>query len=316
MDSVTVRLEPLPPDRFDSWRAAVRERLIRRRRDSGLRPGADADEHADAIITQMHQAGAESRASAVLGILIDEVEVGTTWLSLPGERAYLIDVHAERELEPHERDDVVTLIERLARETGAVTLSADVFLGDEETRSLLDGRGFEASSIQMLLEPLPDRTDADERVDVAPMSRERFERFAADAERGFAEELAATGRISFEDAAAEARRQFGVELPDGVDTDGQQLFTAAVDSEEVGVLWLSRRVREGVPHGFILDIAVDAAHQRRGYGRALMLAAERETRRMGAASLGLHVFGGNTAAVALYEQLGYRRVQELVVKTL
>ena len=316
MDSVTVRLEQLPADRFDSWRAAMRERLIRRRRDSGLRPGADADEHADAIIAQMLPEGVRTRASAVLAILVDEREAGAVWLSLPGERAYLIDAHVERDLDPGERDDVMTLIESLARETGAVTLSADVFLGDEETRRLLDGRGFEVSSIQMLLDPLPERDEADEPIEVRPMTGERFERFAADAERGFAEELAATGRISYEDAVEEARRQFRVELPEGVDTEGQELFTSSVDGEEVGVLWLSRRVRAGVPHAFILDIAVDAAHQRRGYGRALMHAAERESRLMGAASLGLHVFGANTAAVSLYERLGYRRVQELVVKTL
>lgn len=316
MDAVTVRMEPLPADRFDGWRAAMRERLIRRRQDSGLRPGADADELADAIIAQILPAGAGSGTSAVLGILIDDVEVGAAWLSLPGERAFLIDVHTDRELDEDERDAVMALIEDAARETGAAIVAADVFAGDDATRRLLDGRGFEVSSIQMVLEPLPERAGADERLEVVPMSAERFERFAAESERGFAEELAATGRISLEDAVEEARRQFRTELPDGVDSDGQELFTAAVDDEEVGVLWLGLRTRGGAPHAFVLDVAVDPAHRRRGYGRALMHAAEREARRMGAASLGLHAFGTNTAAVTLYEQLGYRRLQELVVKTL
>ena len=31
---------------------------------------------------------------------------------------------------------------------------------------------------------------------------------------------------------------------------------------------------------------------------------------LGAASIGLHVFGFNHGAIALYEQLGYRRVEE------
>ena len=316
MDAVTVRLEPLPADRLDAWLAAMRERLIRRRRESGLRPGADAEEHVDAIVAQLQPQGGARGASVVLGILIDEVEVGTAWLSLPGERAFLIDAHTERALDDDELDGVHELIEDLARETGAVTLSADVFAGDDEARRLLDDRGFEVSSIQMMLDPLPGRADADERIEVVPMSVERFSRFASDAEQGFAQELAATGRVSLEDAVEEARRQFRTELPDGVDTEGQELFTATVDGEEVGVLWLARRTRGGAPHGFILDIEVDAAHQRRGYGRALMHAAERETRRMGAVSLGLHVFGGNAPAVALYEQLGYRRLQELVVKKL
>ena len=53
----------------------------------------------------------------------------------------------------------------------------------------------------------------------------------------------------------------------------------------------------------------------RGYGRDLMLAAEHEAARLGADSIGLHVFGFNTSAITLYESLGYRRVEERFLLT-
>lgn len=54
------------------------------------------------------------------------------------------------------------------------------------------------------------------------------------------------------------------------------------------------------------DIEVAEEQRGRGYGRALMLLAERVARETGEELLGLHVFAGNTPAIRLYESLGYR----------
>jgi hypothetical protein len=56
---------------------------------------------------------------------------------------------------------------------------------------------------------------------------------------------------------------------------------------------------------WIYDIQVVPARRRRGYGWALLDAAEREAQRRGADAIGLNVFGGNTAALGLYESSGY-----------
>ena len=53
---------------------------------------------------------------------------------------------------------------------------------------------------------------------------------------------------------------------------------------------------------WIYDIAVDAQHRGRGFGRALMLEAERRAREAGETNLGLNVFGGNT--------VGHRALRE------
>jgi ribosomal protein S18 acetylase RimI-like enzyme len=72
----------------------------------------------------------------------------------------------------------------------------------------------------------------------------------------------------------------------------------------VGIVWMGpRRDRGSGP--WIYDIAVDAQHRGRGFGRALMLEAERSAREAGESNLGLNVFGGNTTAIALYASLGY-----------
>ncbi|MBC6495266.1 hypothetical protein BEP68_10560 [Microbacterium sp. 4-7] len=169
----------------------------------------------------------------------------------------------------------------------------------------------------MLLEPLPSRAaqPSDGAFVVEPMTPERFASFAAASEAAFAEDLVASGRYSAEDAVVESHRQMELELPDGIDSEGQKLFTAHVDGIEVGVLWIGIRRRGGRPHGFILDIEVAEDQRRKGYGRDLMLAAEREAARLGADSIGLHVFGFNASAIRLYESLGYRRVEERFLLT-
>src|SRR5256885_13290165 len=51
------------------------------------------------------------------------------------------------------------------------------------------------------------------------------------------------------------------------------------------------------------SIEVDSQFRRRGYAMQAMLRLEDEARGMGLGSIGLHVFGHNTAARPLYEKL-------------
>ncbi|GAB3601638.1 GNAT family N-acetyltransferase [Microbacterium tumbae] len=313
---MAIRLLPLPPDRVDSWRADVRERLRRIRDASGLRPGADAEREADAILAAFLPDDRPDGAAAVLSIEAVDGLIGDVWLHLPGPQALIVDLHVVRETSAAERDALMGAIEDLARARSATSLGVALFAGDRVLAGFLDGREYTVSSIQMVLDPLPARPAPDVRVEVRPMTEERFTLFVAESERHFATELAATGRMTKMDAVAEAHRQFAEELPDGLATSGQFLRTAYVDGEEVGLLWLALRERGSAPHAFILDIAVDARRRRRGHGRALMHAAEREAARLGARSLGLHVFGANTGAIALYEDLGYQRLEEFRIRLL
>lgn len=309
---MTVQLLPLPAEHFDDWRARAKARLIGLRQESGLLPGEDAVADVERNFTELLPEGLDTHPSRILRIVdVEGPERGTIWFAFKDGRMFLIDVAFDAPLTDEQLDELWELVLVIAAEEQATQISAGLFLQQTEARRFLDGHGFSTSSIQMLLEPIPDR-DASS-VDVSPMSAERYPSFAAASEAGFASELAASGRLTPEEATTESHRQFEQELPEGLDTPGQKLFTASVDGAEVGILWLAIRERDGHPHAFILDIEVAEDQRRRGYGRALMHAAEREARRSGADSIGLHVFGFNQGAVDLYEQLGYRRLVELLV---
>jgi putative acetyltransferase len=75
----------------------------------------------------------------------------------------------------------------------------------------------------------------------------------------------------------------------------------------VGRLSLSRDPHPASRH--VADLGLMVAHdfRRRGVGKALMHAAEDWARVVGVRKLELHVFPYNDGAIALYEQLGYRR---------
>ncbi|MFB4349273.1 GNAT family N-acetyltransferase [Microbacterium sp. CR_7] len=306
---MALTLTPLDPDRFDDWRSVTRRRLIALRQESGMLVGDDAVAHADAFLDQLLPDGAETQTSVILSIRDGGHELGTVWLASMTGMLMIIDLSFARDPSASQRDALFSALVAMARDHEADRLSVPLSVTDDRTRGFIEGRGFACASIQMLLEPLPVR-DREPQILVEPMAAERFPSFAAASESAFAEELAASGRYSLEDARVESHRQMTQELPDGVATEGQELFTATVDGEEVGILWVGLRSRGGRPHAFILDIEVAESERRRGYGREMMLAAERVARDRGADSIGLHVFGANSGAIALYEGLGYRRVEE------
>jgi ribosomal protein S18 acetylase RimI-like enzyme len=83
------------------------------------------------------------------------------------------------------------------------------------------------------------------------------------------------------------------------------LLMAEADGEPVGLVWLGQAPGQRVGW-WIYDIEVVPDQRRRGYGRALLEAAEREAQRRGGDSIGLNVFGGNAGARCLYESCGYQ----------
>ncbi|MFF3754292.1 GNAT family N-acetyltransferase [Streptomyces sp. NPDC002018] len=96
-------------------------------------------------------------------------------------------------------------------------------------------------------------------------------------------------------------------LPEGPATPGAELYVLVHEGRRVGHVWVApREVRPGRPGSYVYDVAVTEDQRGKGYGRALMLLAERIALEAGSTLLGLHVFTGNTPAIGLYTSLGYR----------
>jgi ribosomal protein S18 acetylase RimI-like enzyme len=109
-------------------------------------------------------------------------------------------------------------------------------------------------------------------------------------------------------AESAANEQLAAMFPGGEPATGQCLYRVEEDGQPVGSLWIGPASPDQPTSRWVWDIAIDEPHRGRGLGRAAMLLAEREARATGAVELGLSVFGHNTVARHLYEDLGYRTV--------
>jgi len=137
------------------------------------------------------------------------------------------------------------------------------------------------------------------------MTEDEYAAYRVDAERDYAEQISASGALSTAEAEQKAHADYARLLPEGLRSPTQHLWTAYDGEEPVGLLWLNITERPTGPTAFVYDVRVRPERRRRGYGRAIMLAAEDRCREWGAVALSLNVFGGNDAARSLYEQLGY-----------
>lgn len=155
---------------------------------------------------------------------------------------------------------------------------------------------------------------------LVPMTAERFPAFVDHSRQGFARQQVESGTAGPAEAGRHAQEQIRRLLPHGLETPGQHLWTVHDGPDEVGHLWLHVRAQDGGPAGakeaFVYDVEVHAQARGRGLGRATMLAAEAEARRLGATTIRLNVFGHNVAARRLYDGLGYEVTAALMRKPL
>ena len=119
-----------------------------------------------------------------------------------------------------------------------------------------------------------------------------------------AEIAAEAARASFERNFPGGRPAPGHLVHDVLASDEGDAGDAGGGGTVVGVLWIGP-FAEGSDAWWVWDVEIDEQHRGAGHGRAAMQLAEEEAARHGAATLGLNVFGYNTAARALYESLGY-----------
>ncbi len=80
---------------------------------------------------------------------------------------------------------------------------------------------------------------------------------------------------------------------------------AGDEDEPVGLGWVELRRRPSGVSAWIYDIEVEAGRRGEGLGRAILEALHDAARGLGATTMALNVFGHNTAAIRLYDSLGY-----------
>jgi len=143
-------------------------------------------------------------------------------------------------------------------------------------------------------------------VTLRKMTEFEFESFRAKLVTEYAAANVSAGRWSAEEAEEKSAAQTKELLPQGVDSP-RVLLMAAENSggEKVGHVWVGLDRQGSAGGAWIYDIEVIEDHRGKGYGRAILHAAEQETLKNGVSSIGLNVFGTNIVARSLYESAGY-----------
>lgn len=201
--------------------------------------------------------------------------------------------------------DAVAAVTAYADRVDTRMITAVHWPGDVHGGELVSALGAERSASQLDLTFSDDDPPVDGGVELRPMTDGQFEDYRAEAVEGYAQERADAGEPP-DAALANARESYGRLLPDGLATAGQWLWTAYDSDVPVGLLWIGAHL----PHAFVYDVQVFEEHRRRGHGRAIMRAGAARCRAAGRTGLGLNVFAPNTGARALYDQLGYRPVED------
>ena len=138
------------------------------------------------------------------------------------------------------------------------------------------------------------------------MTADEFATFKAWLIDDYAGDIARNYQLAYEDARRSSEQQISALLPDGPATTNHLLFSLLVEASDqvVGHLWCY--VEPEQERAFVYDIIVHEPHRRKGYGSSALTQLEHLLVARGVRRLGLHVFGDNYRAQALYQRLGYR----------
>lgn len=121
-------------------------------------------------------------------------------------------------------------------------------------------------------------------------------------------------KLDTELATEKAEKQMEQLLPDEEKTEGQHLFQIKSEKELAGYLWF--HVSKEEKKAFLYHIFVKDAFRKQGIAQDALHFFENESKDEGADYVGLHVFGSNEQAIALYTKLGYKQASISMNKVL
>ena len=139
------------------------------------------------------------------------------------------------------------------------------------------------------------------------MRPQAYDAYFQAAVAGYAEDNVASSRWPREGALERSRADFESSLPQGLETPDNYLFEikTAETGATVGALWFAVEEKHGLRSAFVYDIEIKPEWRRQGYAVRAFQALEPLVAALGLSTIGLHVFGHNPGAQALYAKLGY-----------
>jgi ribosomal protein S18 acetylase RimI-like enzyme len=139
------------------------------------------------------------------------------------------------------------------------------------------------------------------------MAAEDFDAYIEKLTANYAKDNVRSGRWTREEALEKSVSQINSLLPEGIETQNHVFFSIVDEGtgDVVGYIWLHVVPGEGPKKAFIYDLIIFEKFRKRGYGRAALVALEEYAKEKRIASISLHVFAHNAAALSLYRKMGY-----------
>lgn len=155
-------------------------------------------------------------------------------------------------------------------------------------------------------------------IQLVPMTEDDFVAFMKISMPNHIQDMVRAGEWSSENAEENMQKLLSQVLPGGLVTPNHSFFRIEDEdtNSQVGGLWYMLSKDGGDLGLFVLDIQIDPASRRRGYGTQAFLAMEQQARDLGVGAIRLHVFTHNSAARAMYEKLGYLGETGMMMKKL
>ena len=319
-----VLLEPLTESEFEPWAEHSRRGFAAQQVAAGLQPEGEAAAAAERGFAELMPDGLATPQHHVRRVVgPGGGTVGHLWVRvrpLSDEvEAYVYDV----ELAPEARGRglgraTMLAAEELVRGLGATVMRLNVFGHNTPALRLYESLGYAVVGATMTarVDDLPDETNGVPWVELRDMTEREYAAFRPRLEEDYGANIARAGALPEADARQKAAADLDRLLPQGLRTPGHLIWTAFDGTDPVGHLWLQLQPRSDGLHAFGFDLAVREDLRRRGYGRAVAAAAKQACRERGVRSVGLSVFGFNTAARGLYAQLGFTLTAQTMAKPL
>lgn len=150
-----------------------------------------------------------------------------------------------------------------------------------------------------------------------PMTQAEYEKFLDFMVTDYANEKVKSGNWPADQAMEMSKGEFQKLLPEGVNSKDQYLYSIVDDGQHVGGIWFAARAGEsGKSSAWIYNLWIEDEFRRKGHASQAMLALEDEVKKVGLDTIGLHVFGHNQSAYALYQKIGYDTTNIIMSKKL
>ncbi len=147
------------------------------------------------------------------------------------------------------------------------------------------------------------------------MSKEEFETYFENKIERYADVLSENSyEDGNEDFYLKARTQLNNLLPKGVETPNHHLFNLTLENQVIGYVWI--KLEKGKKSAFLYEIFLFEDYRGKGHGTEVMASVEAWLEQEEIQFLKLHVFGSNTRARKLYEELGFEIAGINMVKTI